>query len=88
MDPGEIGDDHIGRGELFVGDAARLDRDQAALAIDAAGVAEGIEHQASAHQLQVGFQNLFSQAIEQHGPSGVFLQFFQQANVFLAAKSY
>ena len=36
-------------------------------AIDAAYIAEGIEHKAASNQLQVGFQHLFAQCLQQHG---------------------
>ena len=54
-------------GKVFIGNAAGLDGYQTLAAIDAAHIAEGIEHKAAAHQFQVGFQHLFAQCLQQHG---------------------
>ncbi len=52
--------------QLFVGDAAGLDRDESALAVDAAGIAEGVEDQSSADQFEVGLQHSGTKGFQTH----------------------
>ena len=56
----EIGDDQIGGREAGVIDAARLDDDEGpiAVAVDSAGIAEGVRGKASAGDFLIGFENL------------------------------
>ena len=65
----EVGDDHVAGLELVVVDAGGLDDDEALLAVDAGGVAEGVEHEAAADELEVGFEDLFAKFFEQHDGS-------------------
>ena len=55
--------------EFVVVDAGGLDDDEALLAVDAGGVAEGVEHEAAANELEVGFEDLFAKFFEQHDGS-------------------
>ena len=70
----EVGDDHVLGAEVVVVDAGRLDDDEALFAIDAGGVAEGVEDEAALDQFEVGFEDLFAELLEEHGicPSVVF----------------
>jgi hypothetical protein len=65
----EVGDDHVAGAEVVVIDAGGLDDDEALLAVDAGGVAEGVEHEAAADELEIGFEDLFAKFFEQHGES-------------------
>ena len=53
----EVGDDHEFGVEFVVVDAGGLDDDEALLAVDAAGVAEGVEDEAAADEFEVGFED-------------------------------
>jgi hypothetical protein len=58
---GEIGNYEISGFHSAVRHAARLDNDQAALAIDSACVAERFDNQAITNQREIGFEHLFAQ---------------------------
>jgi hypothetical protein len=60
----EIGDDHVLRAKLV--DAGGLDDDEALRAVHAGGVAKGVENEASADELEVGFEDFFAQSPKQH----------------------
>ena len=49
----EVGDNDVGSGEIFVGDAAGFDGYQSLLAINSAGVAEGVKDKAAPNQFEV-----------------------------------
>lgn len=53
----EVGDDHEFGDEFVVVDAGGLDDDEALVAVDAAGVAEGIEDEAALDEFEVGFKD-------------------------------
>ncbi len=63
----EVGDDHVLGAEVVVADAGRLDDDEASGAVDAGGVAEGVEDEAALNQFEVGFEDLFAELGEEHG---------------------
>jgi len=67
----EVGDDHEFGDELVVVDAGGLDDDEAFLAVDAAGVAEGVEDEAALDEFEVGLEDLGAQFFEKHGVSPV-----------------
>jgi hypothetical protein len=54
----EVADHHVLGAELGVLDAAGLDDDEAACAVDPAGVAEGEEHEAGLDDVEIGLENL------------------------------
>ena len=56
----EVGDDHEFGDELVVVDAGGFDDDEALVAVDTAGVAEGIEDEAALDEFEVGFEDLGS----------------------------
>ncbi len=62
----EVGDDHVLGAEVVVVDAGGLDDDEALFAIDAGGVAEGVEDEAALDELEVGFEDLFAEFGEEH----------------------
>ena len=64
--PVQIDDHDVGPFHGFVGHAARLDRNHPLLAVDAAGVAPGVEHQPAANQLEVCLEHLFAQSFQFH----------------------
>lgn len=78
----EIGDDHVFGAEVVVVDAGGLDDDEVLVAVDAAGVAEGVEHEASADKFEVGFKDGSAKFFKKHGFSG----FRFRVNVFLAGR--
>ncbi len=53
----EVGDDHEFGNEFVVVDAGGLDDDEALVAVDAAGVAEGVEDEAALDQFEVSFED-------------------------------
>jgi hypothetical protein len=53
----EIGDDKIGRLHGLVRHAAGLDGDEAGGAVDAAGVAEGVEDESAAYDFEICFKD-------------------------------
>ena len=53
----EVGDDHEFGDELVVVDTGGFDDDQALGAVDAAGVAEGVEDEAAFDEFEVGFED-------------------------------
>jgi hypothetical protein len=59
----QIDHDHVGGGELFVGDAARLDREDAPLGIKRRDVAEGVDGEAPLGDLQVDLPCLLLQSV-------------------------
>ena len=63
----EVGHHHVFRPEIVVVDAGGLDDDEALLAVDAGGVAEGIEDEASFYEFEVGFEDFFAKLLEEHG---------------------
>ena len=63
----EVGDDHVLGAEVVVVDAGGLDDDEALLAVDAAGVAEGVEDEAAADEFEVGFEDGGAEIFEEHG---------------------
>ena len=63
----ELGNDHVLRRQFIIGNAARLDRDQSFISVDAAGIAEGIEDEAAPNEFEVRFQHFFAQRLQQHG---------------------
>ena len=63
----EIGDDHVVGAELVVVDAGGLDDDETLLAVDAAGVAEGVEDEAALDQFEIGVEDGGAELLEQHG---------------------
>src|ERR1035438_1280107 len=63
---GKIGDHNLLRREFVIGNTAGLDGNQSLTAVDAAGIAEGVEHEAATNQFQVRFQHLFAQCLQQH----------------------
>ena len=60
----QVGDHHVGRRHLVVRHTARFDHDQAFFARYGAGVAEGVDHQAAADQLEIGVQNFSAQRFQ------------------------
>ena len=62
----QIDEHHVRRLELRVGNAARLDRDDAALPVDAARVAERQAHEATLDQLLIRRPHLVPQVGELH----------------------
>jgi len=66
----EVGDDHEFGDEFVVVDAGGLDDDEALVAVDAAGVAEGVEDEAALDEFEVGFEDCGAKFFEQHGSSG------------------
>src|ERR1700721_756886 len=65
----EIGQNQIGRFQLFIRHAARLDRHQSASPVHAAGVAEGVKDQSSANQFEVGLQYSGAEGFQAHRKS-------------------
>src|SRR6266702_487835 len=63
----QVGYDPVLRPQDVVVDSRRLDDDEPLLAIDAAGVAEGVEDQATFDEFEVGFKDSGSQLFQQHG---------------------
>ena len=63
----EVGDDHELGDEFVVVDAGGLDDDEALVAVDAAGVAEGVEDEAAADEFEVGFEDGGAEFFEEHG---------------------
>ncbi len=63
----EVGDDHVLGAEVVVVDAGGLDYDESLLAVDAGGVAEGVEDEAAADEFEVGFEDLGTEIFEEHG---------------------
>jgi hypothetical protein len=74
----EVGDDHEFGDEFVVVDAGGLDDDEALFAVDAAGVAEGVEDEATLDEFEVGFEDLGAKFFEEHG----FLRLEARVNVF------
>ena len=66
----EVGDDHEFGDQLIIFDPRGLDDDQALVAVDAAGVAEGVEDEAALDDFEVGFEDLGTKFLEEHGFSG------------------
>src|SRR5712692_9534992 len=62
----QIGDNDVLRSQFFIRYAAGLDGDQPLFAIDAAGIAERIQYESAAHQLEVGLKHLVTQCLQQH----------------------
>ena len=62
----EVGDDHVLGAEVVVVDAGGLDDDEALGAVDAGGVAEGVEDEAFADQFEVGFEDFGAELFEEH----------------------
>ena len=60
----QIGHHHVGGSQRCVVHPAGLDHHQAAMAIDAAGVAEGEKNQTLANQLQIGIEHLLLQRVQ------------------------
>src|ERR1700722_17055793 len=60
----KIGDDHVLRLHNVVVHAARLDDHETFLAVDAAGIAKGVEHQTAAHKFKICFQRGVLQLLE------------------------
>jgi hypothetical protein len=63
----EVGDDHELGNEFVVVDAGGLDDDEAFFAVDAAGVAEGVEDEAALDEFEVGFEDCGAKFFEEHG---------------------
>ncbi len=59
-----IGHHHVGGSQRRVVDPAGLDHHQPAMAIDAAGVAEGEQNQSLANQLQIRLEYLLLQRVQ------------------------
>jgi hypothetical protein len=74
----EVGDDHEFGDEFVVVDARGLDDDEALFAVDAAGVAEGVEDEAALDEFEVGFEDLGAKFFEEHS----FLRLEARVNVF------
>ena len=53
-------------GHRVIGNATRLDGDQAPVASDAAGVTKSVEHQAAADELKIRIQHLLAQDLQLH----------------------
>jgi hypothetical protein len=64
--PFEVRHHNVLGAHVFVRHAAGLDRHQALIARDAAGVAEGVQHQAAAHQFEIGLQHVPAQRLQHH----------------------
>ena len=62
----EVRDHHILWLEVVVVDAGGLDDDQPLLAVDARGVAEGVEDEAAADEFEVSFEDLGTEFFKQH----------------------
>src|SRR5581483_9078222 len=60
----QIANDNVRRRELFVGNAARLDRDKAIASRNATGVSKGVQHQAAADEFEIGFKDFFAQGFK------------------------
>ena len=99
-DPAVKSDDHdvFGR-KLFVVDAGGLDGEDAGLAVDAADVAERIDHEAEFRQLHVGLVAFFAERFEFHGsetfllqraaePEVALIEFFVQLDHFLVRRVF
>ena len=69
----EVGDDHVAGAEVIIGDAGGLDHNQSLLAINAGGVAEGVEDEAAADELEVGVKDLFAKGLKEHGHGSILL---------------
>lgn len=63
----EVGHHHVFRPEVVVVDTGGLDDDEALGAVDARGVAEGVEDEAALDEFEVGFEDLFAELLEEHG---------------------
>jgi len=74
----EVGDDHEFGDELVVVDAGGFDDDEAFFAVDAAGVAEGVEDEASLDEFEIGFEDLGAKFFEEEHRRGLLA-----ANVFV-----
>lgn len=71
----EVGHYHVFRAEIVVVDAGGFDDDEALLAVDAGGVAEGVEDEAAFDEFKVGFEDLFAKRLEEHVHSSLGLRF-------------
>jgi hypothetical protein len=63
----KIADDHVLGLEFFVRDTAGLNRDETLVAVETAGIAEGIDDESAANQFQICFEHLFAERLQQHG---------------------
>jgi hypothetical protein len=59
----EVSDDHVGGSHPVIGDSTRLDDAEALVARDCAGVAERVDHQAAADELQIGFEHFVAEGV-------------------------
>jgi hypothetical protein len=68
VDDGAIqaGDDHVLRTKLVVVDSRGFDDDEPLFAVDAAGVAEGVEDQTALDQFEIGLKYRGPQFLEKH----------------------
>src|SRR6266851_7817640 len=78
----QVGYDHVLRPQVVVVDSRRLDDDEPLLAIDPAGVAEGVEDQATFDEFEVGFKDSGSQLFQQHGFPSPSLNMQTMAHLF------
>jgi len=69
----EVGDDHEFGDELVVVDAGGLDDDEALFAVDAAGVAEGVEDEAALDEFEVASRTAVRSSLRSMGFSGQWL---------------
>ncbi len=62
----QIHDNHVFCLHRFISNAAWFDNYQPFVARNSAGVSEGVENQASPHQLEIRMQNFFAQRLKFH----------------------
>src|ERR1700740_2697781 len=66
-----LGDHHVLRRKTAILHSAGLDGDQTIPSRNAGGVSESVEHQAAAHQLEIGLENFFPQSSQKHSDSSI-----------------
>jgi len=63
----QVADDHMFGPQFVVGHAAGFDGNQTLIAVDAAGIAKGVDNQAATNEFQVCLEHLFAECLQQHG---------------------
>ena len=62
----QVGHHHVFRAQVVVVHARRLDHHQPLLAVDARGIAKGVQYEPSLHQLKVGIEDSGTKFFQQH----------------------
>src|ERR1700751_5193900 len=78
----EVADDHVLGLKFFVGNSAGLDGDEALVAIDTAGVPEGVDDEAAANEFQICLEPLFAERFQEHGERDILITVGHSVNVY------